>query len=92
MAILKVEKVGGLAGFGGSHLRSCGEVDSDLLSPEDKKAVEGLFRSAGHPSSNTRDGFRFRISRSTTSGNETIEVPEQLVPPAVAGSVRDVLI
>ena len=91
MPILQIEKVGGLAGFGGPNLRSRGEVDSAKLPAEDQKAVEALFKSASQPASAVRDGFRFRISRSTDSGVQTVEVPEHLVPPSLARSVKDEL-
>ena len=92
MSILQVEKVGGLAGFGGGHLRSRGVVDSGKLSAEDQEAVEALFKSATRPPSAVRDGFSFRISRSTGFKNETVEVAEHLVPPALAECVRDELV
>jgi hypothetical protein len=92
--VLKVERIGGLAGFGGpgAHLRSRGQIAAASLSPADRKAVEQLFagRGAGRASA-TRDGFSYRITRSTPSGEETIEAPESAVPAALAGCVRDTL-
>jgi hypothetical protein len=41
---LHIERVGGLAGFGGPHLKSRGELELSDLSPADKQAVEGLFK------------------------------------------------
>jgi G:T-mismatch repair DNA endonuclease (very short patch repair protein) len=39
-----------------------------------------------------RDGFRYRISRESAAGTETIEVPEQALPVTVTGCVKDELI
>lgn len=95
MAILQVERIGGLAGFGagGSHLRSQGQVDVASLSSEEQEAVEALFQSKPKTdSSKMRDGFRYRISRTTPSGTETVEAVESAVPPAIARCVKDELV
>jgi hypothetical protein len=92
MSILHVEKLGGLAGFGGprARIRSRGQVDTSALSAGDRKAVDALFQSRGvsEPSKGA-DEFRFRISRTTAAGTETIEAPETHVPAALASCVRD---
>lgn len=92
MAILHIEKLGGLAGFGGSraHIRSRGQLDTATLSADDKKAVDSLFQTgdaSSHPGE--ADGFRFRISRTTTAGTETVEAPEAHVPAALTSCVKD---
>ena len=95
MAILQIEKVGGLAGFGGihAHIRSRGQIDTAALSDADRKAVESLFRRRGVATATQgADAFRFRITRTTAAGTETIEVPETHVPAAVASSVKDELV
>jgi len=95
MSKLHVERIGGLAGFGGarSHLRSHGEIDLETLSAEDQRAVESLFQSRGSPEpSHVRDGFLYRITRTTPKGVETIEVPEDVVPAAVGQCVKDELV
>lgn len=95
MAILHVEKLGGLAGFGGSksHIRSRGQISSKELSDKDQKAVDSLFQTGDTVEKYSgSDGFRFRISRTTESGTETIEVPEGHVPAALAACVKDELI
>ena len=91
MAIVRVEKCGGLAGFGGSNarIRSHGQVDISELSPEEQKAVNALFRSATAELSRSADSFRYRISRTTAAGTETVEVPEDHVPNALASCVKD---
>jgi hypothetical protein len=96
MAILQVERIGGLAGFGGggSHLRSHGQVDLASLSSQEQEAVEALFQSDRKKtqSSKMRDGFRYKISRTTPSGTETVEAAESAVPPAIAQCVKDELV
>jgi hypothetical protein len=98
MTVLKVERVGGFAGFGGpgSHIRSQGEIDSAALADADRARVEALFErgaaAAAGAASPVRDGFSYRITRQTAAGAETVEVPESVVPAAVAQSVRDELI
>jgi hypothetical protein len=97
VAILKVERIGGLAGFGipGGHLRSRGQLDVASLSTADRRTIEGLFKAGGGAQSprtaQTRDGFCYRISRATPSGTETIELHESVVPTAVIACVKDVL-
>jgi hypothetical protein len=95
MAKLHVERVGGLAGFGGagSHVRSQGQLDTAALSAAEQRAVEALFQSHGKTkSSPARDAFRYRISRTTPEGVQTIEVPEGSVPPAISQCVKDELV
>jgi hypothetical protein len=91
---LQIERLGGFAGFGGPHLKSRGEVAMSNLSPADRQAVEALFADKGKAAPappGAADMFRYRITRETGSGTETIEVPEHAVPAALRDSVRDVL-
>lgn len=95
MALLHVEKVGGLAGFGGvgAHVKSHGQLELSSLSVAEQKAVELLFQSRGKTAaSKVRDGFRFRITRTTSAGTETIEAPESDVPAKLAQCVKDELV
>ncbi|HEY4079903.1 MAG TPA: protealysin inhibitor emfourin [Burkholderiaceae bacterium] len=94
---LQVERLGGLAGFGGSggRLRSHGEVAASALSARDQQAVHALF---AQPSSSSRpappshpDGFRYRLTRQTPQGPQSVEVPEAHVPEAVRAVVKDEL-
>lgn len=97
---LVVERVGGLAGFGGAgaRLRSRGHIALETLAPADRRAVECLFESpaaqpgAPQPDSPLRDGFRYRLSRACESGTQTVEVAEASLPAAVIGCVRDELL
>ncbi|MFM9961394.1 MAG: protealysin inhibitor emfourin [Planctomycetaceae bacterium] len=95
MAQLQVERIGGLAGFGGigAHLRSLGQVDWSAISAAEQRAVEALFQSRGKArTSKVCDGFRYRITRTTSAGTETIEVPEESVPAVLAQCVKDEII
>jgi len=91
---LQIERIGGVAGFGGPHLKSRGELALSDLSPADRQAVEDLFRdpqkaAPAHPGE--ADAFRYRITRQTAAGAQTIELPGHAVPAALRDSVRDVL-
>lgn len=96
MATLHVERLGGLANFGGTHahVRSHGYLETGALSDSEQQAVEVLFQSrrkakATQPGG---DAFRYKISRTTSAGTETIEVPESLVPTALVRCVNDELV
>jgi hypothetical protein len=91
---LQIERLGGFAGFGGPHLKSRGELALSDLSPADRQAIEDLFRDPQkakptHPGE--ADAFRYRITRQTAAGTQTIEVPGNAVPAAVRDSVKDSL-
>jgi hypothetical protein len=89
---LSVEKLGGLAGFGTpqSPLRSRGTVDASSLSLQDLATVNSFF-SAPPPDSQVPDGFRYRITRQGSQGEESVEVPEHLVPESISTAVQDEL-
>jgi hypothetical protein len=95
MGVLKIEKIGGLAGFGmsGSSLRSNGEQAISALSAGDRASVEALFDNpqGRRGSGQERDGFRYRITRTTDGRDQTIEVPESAVPSALKACVSDKL-
>lgn len=92
MPILHVERIGGLANFGGtrSRVRSYGQLDTSALSAKELKTVDSLFQSHGatdHPK--TADSFRFRLTRTTATGTETIVAPEAVIPATIASCVKD---
>ena len=95
MGRLKIERLGGLAGFGlpGSKLKSTGEQDIDALSAEDRAAVEALFHNKGQQQKPgpERDAFRYRLTRNSNGQDETVEVPEAAVPRALKACVTDKL-
>jgi hypothetical protein len=95
MSVLHVERLGGLPALGTprSPLRSCGEIALNDLSQADRAAIDELFRDPPRAAASAvRDGFRYRISRDGASGSETVEVPEAIVPAAVAASVKDTFV
>jgi hypothetical protein len=95
MSTLKIERIGGLPGFGGknSHLRSIGEIDTDKLSKEDQQIVEDLFRNKARAADTlARDNFRYRITRTTSKGTESVEADEDKVPNAVKQCVKDQIV
>jgi len=99
VAALHVERLGGLAGFGAgrSHIRSAGQVEGNALPPAAQQVVEQLFKAGGasaarRAKSLVRDGFSYRLTRTTEAGEQTIEVPESAMPPELIACVRDELI
>jgi hypothetical protein len=87
---LVIERLGGIASFGGPNIKSEGQLDSSDLSPEDQAKVEKLFEGGSVPPvKNTGDVFNYRITRQKDGRSQTIEVPESLVPTALISSVKD---
>jgi hypothetical protein len=88
---VKVEQLGGVAGFGGPHLKSWGLVKVSSLSPGDRAAVEALFAQRNAPpapvSPGVADQFRYRLTRMTSAGPQSIEASEPEVPAALKASV-----
>jgi len=95
MGTVKIEKIGGLAGYGlpGSRLKSSGETAISALSPTDQAWVETSFQKPPRSQDgNERDTHRYRITRTKDGRDQTIEVPEALVPHALKACVSDKLI
>ncbi len=93
MDLLRIERVGGLAGFGlpGSKLKSEGDLLLSRLTEAERTAIDALFAVGEKAREATADGFRYRITRQTAHGPETVELPEKLVPSIVRDSVKDTL-
>lgn len=95
MGRLKIERIGGLAGFGlpGSKLKSTGEQDIEALSAADRAAIEALFhdKAPQQKPGPERDAFRYRLTREKNGQDETVEVPESVVPQAIKSCVTDKL-
>ena len=91
MANIDVERLGGLAGFGGpgSRLQSRGSVEISTLSARDRRAIDSLFAQTASASGVTPDGYIYRLTRHTEAGPESIEVAEQHVPPALRAATKD---
>ena len=96
MSTVKVEKIGGLAGYGlpRSRLKSSGETAISALSPADQAWVEASFQKPphAHEAGNERDTHRYRITRTKNGRDQIIEVPEALVPHALKACVTDKLL
>ena len=94
MGTLKIERVGGLAGFGlpGSKIQSIGEQSISALSSADQASVEALFQNPPPQEEQLRDAFRYRITRTVKGKKQTVEVPESAVPMALKACVSDKLI
>ncbi len=87
---LEIEKLGGLAGMGArSRLRSRGRLALSSLSAADRQAVDALFASPAPEPDKMRDGFRYRLTRHTDAGEQTVEIPESAAPAFISGSVKN---
>jgi hypothetical protein len=89
---VRVEQLGGFAGFGGAHLKSSGVVKVSSLSDSDRSALAALFesrrtRGPDTPGPEAADQLRYRLTRVTPSGEETVEAGEAEVPATVKASV-----
>jgi hypothetical protein len=95
LSILTIERLGGFGGIGlpGSRIRSRGTRPLAGLSAEAQAKIEELFRTKGQTAAKppVADGFRYRITRQTPHGEETVEVPEAVVPAELQSSVKDEL-
>jgi hypothetical protein len=89
--LVKVERVGGLAGFGGPRLKSAGEVAMSALSAADRKAIEAMFRVAARAGAGKPDGFVYRITMSSGGVTKTVDVSGERVPEAIRKCVKSTL-
>lgn len=91
--MLKIERMGGLAGFGlpGSRLKSRGQVALADLTAADRAAVDALFKGGHKPAATLPDAFRYRITLKSAQGDKTVEAAEHEVPAALREAVRDEL-
>ena len=91
---LEIERVGGFAGFGlpGSHVKSRGRIALSALSSGDRATVEEWFTGGASSEASKPDAFRYRITRRSANGDETVELPEDRVPAAIRDRVKDELV
>ncbi|WP_284162857.1 protealysin inhibitor emfourin [Frigidibacter sp. SD6-1] len=91
-AVVDIERLGGLAGFGGpgAKIRSHGTIALSDLSAADRARLEALVTEES-PAAPMPDEFLYRITRQTEAGSVTIDVPESRVPQALRACVRDEL-
>jgi len=85
---IKVERVGGLAGFGGARLKSEGEIALSDLSTADRQALDALFQRVAEPCVPKPDAFAYRITRNEGGLSKTVEVSEEQVPAAIRRCVK----
>lgn len=78
-----IERRGGFAG-----LKASGTVDGDALNPDDRKTLEQLLDSeepfAGDSGA---DRYTYLVTRENALGSRTREIPESVLPTAVASVV-----
>jgi hypothetical protein len=90
---IKIEKLGGFAGFGSSaHLRSEGEVELEKLAEPDRVKVAGLLArdTKDHPSSLSQ--FVYRLTWEDRGETKSVDVGEDELPQSVIAAVKDELI
>jgi len=90
---LEVERLGGIAGFGGpgARIRSRGTCNVSDLGAEDQLRVEALFAKTDKVAP-LPDEFVYRITKRSESGATTVQVPESQVPLALKNCVKDELL
>jgi hypothetical protein len=78
-----IERRGGVAG-----LKATGAVDGSALHPDDRETLEQLLSSeepfAAAPGA---DRYTYLVTRENASGSTTREIPEGVLPAAVASVV-----
>lgn len=78
-----IERRGGLAGL----TASC-TLDSAALDPADRETLEQLLDTDEPLTADQgTDRFTYRVTRHNTAGTTTREIPESVMPPAVASVV-----
>lgn len=94
MKQIEVERIGGIGGFGmpGARIRSRGAVDAEKLSAADARVLEALFSAPPSAPTPMPDAFRYRLTRHTSAGAQTVEVGEGQLPEVVRTAVRDELV
>ena len=78
-----IERRGGLAG-----LKASCTVNSDALDPDDCQTLEQLLDSEEPLHADPgADRYTYRVTRQSPSGTTTREIPESVMPDAVASVV-----
>ena len=90
---IKVEKLGGFAGFGASvHLRSEGEVALEKLSEPDRVKVAKLLARDAKDHPNSLSQFVYRLSWKEEGKTRSVDVAEEDLPKSLVAAVTDKLI
>jgi hypothetical protein len=75
-----IERRGGFAG-----MKASGAVDSDALNPDDRQTMEQLLNSEEPLAADSgADRYTYLVTRETALGSTTREIPESVMPDAVA--------
>ena len=78
-----IERRGGFAG-----LKASGAIDGDALNPDDRKTLEQLLDSAEPLDRDPgADRYTYVVTRQNALGSTTREIPESVLPSAVASVV-----
>ncbi len=84
---LIIERRGGFAG-----LKAKSEIDTSALDAPTRAALDALFAAKKKfPAARGADRFIYTLTRGEGADAKSVEVPESMVPPSVAGSVKDKL-
>jgi hypothetical protein len=90
---IKIEKLGGFAGFGVSaHLRSEGEVELGKLPEADREKVEKLLAKDDHDHPDSLSRFVYRLSWEEHGKTRSIDVAEDDLPESLVAAVKDRLV
>ena len=82
---LVIERRGGFAG-----LKAKSEIDAASLDEATRAALDALFAAKRKfPAARGADRYIYTLTRGTGAAAKTVEIPENLLPPALAGSVKD---
>jgi hypothetical protein len=82
---LVIERRGGFAG-----LKATGEIDASALDAPTRAALDALFAAKKKfPAARGADRYVYVLTRGTGPDAKTVEVPEHMVPAAIASSVKD---
>ena len=78
-----IERRGGFAG-----LKASGAIDGDALNPADRQTLEQLLDTEEPlPAEPGADRYTYLVTRETALGSTTREIPESVMPAAVARAV-----
>jgi hypothetical protein len=78
-----IERRGGLAG-----LKASCSLDGDALDPDDRATLERLLDSEEPLGADSgADRYTYLVTRHSTSGTTTREIPESVLPRTVASAV-----
>lgn len=85
MEIFIVERRGGIAG-----LKGRGEVAADDLNDGDRETLKNLFKGSKKlPRDEGADRYIYIVTLQSESGSKTVEIPESLIPRALARCVKE---